>query len=130
MADNFAYTYHDVIIYPYPNPAITQILFDPRLRKVVADYTYKIEATYRQKLLPRTTSKRKANGGRHLVDTIGHYIGPGGYKNDRWIGEVTVGDGASNPYGAADEFGRNAFNPYEGAHQLRESLYTHLPFKT
>ena len=126
MADNFAYTYQDVRIYPYPNPAITELLVSSRMRAIVSEYTMKIEATYRAGLLPRTSPRKS---GPNLIDTVKVFVGIGGYKNDRIVGEVSVGDGTTNPYGGADEFGRNKYAPYEGSHGLSNALYTHLPFR-
>lgn len=120
---------YNVVIYPAPNKALSEVLLDGRLGTIVNDYTAKVAATYHTMLAARSTPKGKA----HLVDTIEANVWPyWGYRRDRWVGEVKVGS-AENPYGAADEFGRG--NPaakqrgstYWGSHQLRDSLYMHLP---
>lgn len=113
--------YLEVDLYPYPNPALTQILVSEQLGKVVADYTSKVAAVYTQRL-----TGRKRIGDRHpglMQNNIKAAVHIGGLKNDRVVGEITV----STDYAAADEFGRHAYNPYEGSHDLRDSLYSILP---
>lgn len=116
----------DVKIYPYPNPALTQILLGGQLGTIVHDYTQKVAQTYANSLGQRSSGP--------LLSTIEANVWPyWGYKKDRWVGEVKVGSSAY-PYGAADEFGRKNPDPkqnesrYEGSHQLRNALYATLPF--
>lgn len=119
-----------VHIYPYPNPGLTAALLDGRMGTVVHDFTQRVAHTYAQSLGARSTGK--SGGG--LVSSIEANVWPyWGYKHDRWVGEVKVGD-VKHPYGAADEFGRR--NPddkqhgstYDGSHALRSALYSVLPY--
>lgn len=116
----------DVHIYPYNNPGLAEALLDGRLGTIMHDYTQKVAVTYGQML-----GQRSKSGG--LVSSIEANVWPyWGYKKDRWVGEVKVGN-AKNPYGAADEFGRSSpdekqkGSTYEGSHQLRTALYSVLP---
>lgn len=115
----------DVRLYGPPNKVLGSILMGDRVAAIVGDYTKKVAASYSAMLGARSTGK--SGGG--LVSTIQAGIHPNdGYKGDRWIGEVSVGS-ESNPYGAADEFGRNRYAAYQGRSQLEDALRMNLPHK-
>lgn len=124
---------YDIQIYGPPNPALTSILKGPQLENIVWNYTAKVAMTYRAQLEGRRGPERRGKAG-HLADTVNpHTISNGGYKRDRWVGEVTVGN-AALPYGAADEFGRHSptiyqrNSTYQGSNDLRTALYSVLPY--
>ncbi|ATN93983.1 neck protein [Mycobacterium phage Kumao] len=113
----------EVDIYPDPNPALTAILVGPELKAAVIDKTHQVVAVYTQKL-----ANRPRKGDRHPGNMLRHTKGVvdiGGYRKDRWVGEVSV----KTAYAAADELGRKQYNPYQGSHDLQESLYSVLPYR-
>lgn len=109
-------------LYDYPNPALTEALIGPRLGEIVADWQLKVLATYVGRLADRPHIGDKHPGAMAAAATA---LPPriGGYRGDRWIGEIVV----EIEYASADEFGRDAYAPYEGHHDLREALYLNLP---
>ena len=119
------YTYEDVEVYPFPNPALTQILLGPRLEACVADYTAKVASAYGQRLQARPRKDKRERGDR-MASSINAVIIPNeGYKKDRWVGQVTVGA----QYALADELGRKKYAQYDGSGDLAAALYTTLPFR-
>ena len=113
----------DTFFYPAPNPALTQILVGDRLGAVVGDYTLRVAINYIQRLADRPHIGDDHVG--RLASTVNTDMFIGGFKNDRHVGEVTVGGGDA-PYGAADQYGRNAYAQYEGLHDLTDALYAEL----
>lgn len=109
-------THHDEHFLYFPNRALVQIMTSARMDAVVTDYTAKVAATYLQRIAPRSNS-----GG--LAEGVSASTFIGGHRKDRVVGEVVSGA----VYAAADELGRHEFNPYEGSHDLRDSLYSILP---
>lgn len=129
MADHVRLTDRrwDVKLYGPPNKVLAGILMGDRLAAIVSDYTVKVAETYKSMLGPRTTTKGDKTV--HLIDTVSAYMNPNdGFKKDRWVGVVSVGD-AQLPYGAADEYGRNRYAPYSGRNDLEDALRMHLPHK-
>lgn len=113
--------YLEVDIYPYPNPALTAVLVGPKLEACVTEYTSKVVGVYAQKM-----ANRPRKGDRHpgkSLQSMSAEVSIGGYKHDRWVGEISVG----TEYALADEYGRKAYNPYRGHGDLRESLHSVLP---
>ena len=112
--------------YLEPNPALTEILMGPRLQAITAEWTAKVVTGYLTRL------EGRGAGGGPLAGSVRAEVFIGGYKTDRWVGQIVVGGGGVT-YAAADEFGRS--NPvegqnnstYEGSHDLREALYAELP---
>lgn len=107
--------------YPQPNPALTEILIGMPLQGIVGDWTAKVLATYVGRL-----GDRPHKGDPHpglMAEATRPEVFIGGYKHDRWIGQITVGV----EYASADEFGRDAYNPYAGHHDLRDALLQNLP---
>lgn len=105
-------------LYNDPNPALSKILVSAKMDAIVSDYTSKVATAYVQRVEPRSKSH-------NLIENVSASVFIGGFKNDRFVGEVVSGA----TYAAADEFGRDAYNPYEGSHDLRDSLYSILPQK-
>lgn len=108
--------------YQESNPAQAEILIGPRMQAIVAEYTFKVMESYLNRIAPRSDS------GAMLGSTYAS-VQIGGYKNDRWVGEITVGV----EYAMADEFGRDTpqggqnSSTYEGSGDLRAALYGVLP---
>ena len=118
--------------YPEPNPALTEILIGSRLQFIVAEWTAKVMASYVARIAPRSKSGE-------MLGSVDANVFIGGYKNDRWVGEITVGV----EYAMADEFGRSDYElehgdfissggaytvgGYDGSGDLRGALYEHLP---
>jgi hypothetical protein len=106
-------------LYGPPNKAIGEILLNGRVGSIVHDYTQRVAQTYSTMIETRSRSGALAAS---ITATVNPYWG---YKRDRWVGEVRVGS-SSTPYGAADEYGRNQYSPYEGSGNLVDALYMHL----
>lgn len=123
MAEREAGNYLEVDLYPYPNPALTEVLVGDKLGAIVADYTQKVAAVFVSSI-----QGRPHIGDRHpglMTENTYANVHIGGFKNDRIVGEV----GSTVPYMAADEFGRHSSNPYEAHNSLSNALYSVLPYK-
>jgi hypothetical protein len=113
--------------YPKPNPALTEILVSEELQGVTADWTAKVGFAYVAKIQARTRTNDRHPS--HLESTVDANVFIGGYEDDRWVGEISVGA----DYALADEFGRHTPAPgqhgstYEGHGDLRSALYENLP---
>lgn len=118
-----SYALENIELFPAPNPAITEFLLGDRLQGVVAEYTAKVGASYVQRLGNRPHKGDKHPGA--IESTVDLSVFLGGYRTDRWVGEVTAGS-AEFPYALADEEGRYAYNAYPGHHDLRDSLHNVL----
>lgn len=104
--------------YKEPNPRWTEILVGPRVKNIVAEWTAKVAASYVERVTPRSKSGE-------LVNSVDTAVFIGGFKGDRWVGEITVGV----EYAMADEFGRDGSDgqgAYDGSGDLRGALYAHL----
>lgn len=122
MAEQESGRYLEVEIYPYPNPALTEILVGEPLAKVVGDYTAKVAAVFIANI-----QDRKRIGDRHpglMSQNTYAQVHVGGFKDDRVVGEV----GSTVPYMSADEFGRHSGAPYPPHHSLQNALYSVLPY--
>lgn len=84
----------DDIDIPNPNPALTAILASPRMFELVRQRTEVAKVLWQSAVAKRT--------GR-LRASARVTVGIGGYKNDRPIGQLTIGEGLD--YGAAHQFG-------------------------
>lgn len=122
MAEREAGMYLEVDLYPYPNPALTEILLGERLGAVVGEYTAKVVSVFTSSMAGRPRIGDKHPG--LMIENTTASVHIGGNKNDRVIGEILV----DVPYAAADEFGRHAYNPYAGHHDLRNALHSVLPY--
>lgn len=114
--------YLEVDLYPYPNPALAEILVGEPLAKVVGDYTSKVAAVFVANI-----QDRKRIGDRHpglMAENTYANVHIGGFKDDRVVGEV----GSTVPYMASDEWGRHSSNIYSGHHSLTKALYSVLPY--
>jgi hypothetical protein len=122
LAERESGLYLEVDLYPYPNPALTEVLVGDRMEAIVADYTAKVAAVFVSSIAGRSRRGDKHPG----LMAEGTYANThvGGFKNDRIVGEV----GSTVDYMGADEFGRKSHNPYEGHHDLTHALYSVLPY--
>lgn len=122
MAEREAGYYLEVDLYPYPNPALTEILVSDRMAAIVGDYTLKVASVFVSSIQARP-HKGDLHPGLMTSQTYANtHIG--GFKNDRVVGEV----GSNVDYMAADEFGRHSHNPYQGHHDLVNALHSVLPY--
>ncbi|RIT69219.1 hypothetical protein [Mycobacteroides abscessus] len=87
----------DDINIPKPNKAIAQILMSPKMMRIVRLKTEEAKVRYQGIVAKRTG--RLAGSARVRV-----FIG--GYKADRWVSQLIVGDGLR--YGASHEFGHES----------------------
>ncbi|KLO38781.1 hypothetical protein ABW17_20775 [Mycobacterium nebraskense] len=120
MADEYEL---EVNIYPYPNPALTEILVGEDMGKIVGEYGRKVETVFVSAIQGRAHKDDPHPGLMASSVYSNTYIG--GARGDRFVCEV----GSTVPYMAADEFGRHTNNPYEGHHELRNALYSVLPYR-
>lgn len=115
--------------YPKPNPALTQILLNDRVRDLVYEYTARVTLNYLTRLWSRPHLDDDHVGT--LEGSVRPEVFIGGFENDRWVGQVSV----DVEYALADEWGRHSPAPgqhgsvYEGSHDLRDALYAELPTK-
>ncbi|QNJ56829.1 hypothetical protein SEA_REINDEER_19 [Mycobacterium phage Reindeer] len=111
--------------YAEPNPALSEILIGPELHALTADYTARVVADY----VTRVSGRSDPESPESLAGSVSAEVFIGGYKTDRWIGEIVVGV----EYALADEFGRHDpaegqnNSTYEGSGDLRGALYAVLP---
>lgn len=122
MAEEDTFSLQDIVIYPYPNKALTEILLSHDLEEVVGEYTLKVASVFTSLI-----SARPRKGDKHpglMAADMYAYTDVGGFKHDRVVGEV----GSAVDYMAADEYGRHASHPYEGHHDLTHALYSVLPY--
>lgn len=118
MADlNNGYAYlEDIELYGPPNVALAEILIGPRMYGIVAEYIAKVLSHY-------VTVQGAHSKSFALMESVEAKIDIGGYKRDRWVGQISVGV----EYALATEYGRHAYAPYAGNKNLRSSLYAVLP---
>lgn len=101
----------DDINLPDPNPRLAQILLSSRMQGVVRSVTEVAKMKYQAIVAKR--SRRLAASARVRLSI-------GGYKKDRWVGMLTVGEGTA--YGLAHEFGhRSRRNTKTGAYVSRSA---------
>lgn len=131
MADlNSGFAYIDEVkLYGPPNPALAAILVGTRLRSIVGSYTLMVAGQYmvRQGAMPYRDRGRQHRAGGHRpgqsVENIEAGVDIGGFKKDRWVGQITIGV----EYSGASEYGRKKYARYRGNSNLRESLGAVLP---
>jgi len=113
----------EVNIFPYPNPALTELLVSDDVGKIVGEYGRKVEAVFVSNIQGR---ERKGDPHPGLMSSEVYsrsYIG--GLKDDRYVCDV----GSSVDYMAADEWGRKSPKPSAPHHDLRNALYSVLPYQ-
>ncbi|OBK30146.1 hypothetical protein A5659_03640 [Mycobacterium sp. 1165196.3] len=113
----------EIEIFPYPNPALTELLVSDDMGKIVGEYGQKVETVFRASIAGR---ERKGDPHPGLMSSEVYsrtYIG--GMKDDRYVCDV----GSNVDYMSADEWGRKSRNPYAGHHDLRNALYSVLPYQ-
>lgn len=84
----------DDINIPNPNPALSRILVSDNMRRIVRQSGEQAKARYVAIVAKRSGALARSARVRTII---------GGYKNDRWIATLTVGQGLG--YGASHEFG-------------------------
>lgn len=107
--------------YRPPNAALTKVLTGSRMNGIVSDAGAKVVAIFAGDIASRP-HRAKVPQSETLENTRAE-VKIGGYKNDRWVCDITVGV----DYAAADHFGRKRFNPYQGSYALTTALYSVLP---
>lgn len=113
--------------YEEPNPALAEILLGSGVRDLSYEYTARVTANYLTRLGARKHIDDRHIGG--LEGAVRPEVYIGGYKSDRWIGEVNV----DIEYAMTDEMGRHTpaegqrGSTYEGSHDLSGALYAELP---
>ncbi|AER26074.1 hypothetical protein SSEA_SKINNY_22 [Mycobacterium phage Skinny] len=111
--------------YQEPNPALSEILLSTDVEMLVASYTERVATNY----IARVSGRSDPSDPTSLAGAVRASVFIGGYKNDRHVGEITVGV----EYAMADEFGRHSpadgqnNSTYEGSGDLRAALYAELP---
>lgn len=131
----WALGFEDIKLYPYPNPALANILLGPAMKRIVAEYTIKVLTVYLVKQAasqtPYSDPGRQNRAGGHapgqLIAETHASIDVGaaapGLPADRWCGTIEV----PVVYGGATIYGRHAYAEYQGNRALQEALYTVLP---
>lgn len=116
-----AYFYED------PNPALAEILLGGGVRDVTYEYTARVTVNYLTRLEARKHVHDRHPG--EMAGSVRPDVFIGGYKDDRWVGEVSV----DVEYAMADEMGRHTPAPgqrgsvTQGSHDLSGALYAELP---
>ena len=98
---------------PEPNEALAGLMLSARMREIVSE-----RANMAQMLYQATVAKRTGR----LARSANAHTEIGGKRNDRWIGELTVGGAGSMgvvEYAAAHEFGTANS---DAAHDLNQVL--------
>lgn len=117
-------------LYPDPNPALAQILIGPGMDAIVTENTAKVLSIFVSGISSRPIDPTDRHRGQMLANTTAE-VKVGGYKNDRFVGEIRVGV----DYGASDQYGRKSPSPgqhgstYAGHYALTTALYSVLPQK-
>lgn len=128
LSAGYAYL-EDIHLYGPPNEVLAEILIGPRMYSIVASYTAKVLSNYitRQGAEPYKDLKRQYRAGGHppgqLLESVEAKIDIGGFKHDRWTGQISVGV----VYGGAEEYGRKKYAEYAGNKNLRQALHGVLP---
>lgn len=113
--------------YEEPNPALSEMFVGDRLLGIVSEYTGKVYENYMTRLASRKHADDDHPGAMEQATRAEVFVG--GYKGDRWIGQITV----AIEYAQADEYGRHSpaegqnESTYAGSHDLRGALYAELP---
>lgn len=129
-------TFESIDLYPYPNPALANILLGPRMQAIVAKNLAKVLSVFLtiQSAEPHKDPKRYARGGQGFPRDPGQLteqttasvdVGPAmpGLPSDRWVGQITVGV----VYAGAEFYGRHAYAQYAGNRNLQQALRAVFP---
>jgi hypothetical protein len=129
-------TFEDIKLYPYPNPALANILLGAPMLRIVSDSTRKVLAVFlalqKASQTPYSDPGRQFRAGGHPQGELMRQtearvdVGPvmDGMPSDRWCGTITV----PVAYGGSTIYGRHAYYEYEGNRALQEALYTVFPY--
>lgn len=134
MANTF-YGLEDIELFPYPNPALANILLGARLKGIMADYTARVLSLVLVKQAasqtPYSDPGRQFRKGGHrpgqLIEQTSASIDVGsampGLPADRWVGNIQMGV----VYGGSTVYGRHAYAEYKGNRVLQEALFAVVP---
>jgi hypothetical protein len=133
-----ALTFEDINLYPYPNPALANILLGAQMQAIVAKGIAKVLASFlvkqAQSQTPYKDPGRQRRAGGHPPGQLMHetsaevMVGAAapGLPSDRWIGQITIGV----VYAQASTYGRDAYAQYAGTYNLQQAMYSVFPSQT
>lgn len=126
-------TFEDIELYPYPNPALANILLGSRMQSIIAQGIAKILTVFLnlQAAEVYQDPKRQYRAGGHppgqlmAQTTASVDVGSAapGKPADRWTGQITVGV----EYAGAEFYGRHAYAEYAGNRNLQQALHAVFP---
>lgn len=126
-------TFEDIHIFPYPNPALANILLSTKMQAIVAKNVAKVLTVFLnlQAAEVYQDPKRQYRAGGHppgqlmAQTTASVDIGSPapGAPADRWTGQITVGV----EYAGAEFYGRHAYAQYRGNRNLQQALRAVFP---
>lgn len=134
ISENYI-TFEDIDLYPYPNPALANILLGPKLQAIVATGIAKILSVFltlqAASQTPYSDPMRRYGKGGHnpgqlmAQTTASVDVGSAfpGKAADRWTGQITVGV----EYAQAGIYGRKAYAQYAGNRNLQKALRAVFP---
>lgn len=132
---NTSLTFENIELYPYPNPALANILLGTRMQNIVAQNVAKVLLQFltlqAASQTPYSDPGRQHRAGGHqpgqlMAETGAEvFVGPAapGMPTDRWIGQITIGV----PYAGASTYGRKAYAQYVGTRNLQQALRSVFP---
>ena len=133
VVTNTSLTFEDIELYPYPNPALANILLGSRMQAIVATNLAKVLSVFLalQAAEPYKDPGRQYRAGGHppgqlmAQTTASVDIGSAapGMPHDRWTGQITVGV----EYAGAEFYGRHAYAEYAGNRNLQQALRAVFP---
>jgi hypothetical protein len=125
--------FEDIDLYPYPNPALANILLSARMQGIIAKGIAKILTVFLniQAAEVYRDPKRQFRAGGHppgqlmAQTTASVDVGSAapGKPADRWTGQITVGV----EYAGAEFYGRKAYAQYAGNRNLQQALRAVFP---
>lgn len=126
-------TFEDIELYPYPNPALANILLGAPMQAIVAKNLAKVLTVFlnlqASEIYRDPNRQYRAGGhppGQLMAQTTASVdIGAAfpGKAADRWTGQITVGV----EYAGAEFYGRHAYAQYAGNRNLQQALRAVFP---
>lgn len=132
---NSSLGFEDIKLYPYPNPALANILLSGRMQSIIATGIAKVLSAFlvkqAQSQTPYKDPFRSGRQGGHppgqLMEQTSAEVNVGaaapGLPADRWVGQITIGV----VYAGASTYGRHAYAEYAGTYNLQQALYSVYP---
>jgi hypothetical protein len=130
---NTSLTFEDINIFPYPNPALANILLGSRMQAIVATNLAKVLTVFLSLQASEVyrDPKRQFRSGGHppgqLMAQTSASVDIGaafpGKTADRWTGQITVGV----EYAGAEFYGRHSYAQYAGNRNLQQALRAVFP---